>query len=44
MKAGEKEVFPDRLLQVDIQHARLRRFLDEQNIEQFPTFTAIFLS
>ncbi|MGP4040747.1 NERD domain-containing protein [Gracilibacillus sp. D59] len=39
-KAGEKEVFPDPLLQVDLQHAQLRRFLDEHNIEQLPTFTA----
>ncbi|WP_208587434.1 nuclease-related domain-containing protein [Gracilibacillus suaedae] len=39
-KAGEKEVFPDPLLQVDLQYAQLRRFLDEHNIEQLPTFTA----
>ncbi|MFD2656946.1 nuclease-related domain-containing protein [Gracilibacillus thailandensis] len=39
-KAGEKEVFPDPLLQVDLQHAQLRRYLDKHNIEQLPTFTA----
>ncbi|SFM24099.1 Nuclease-related domain-containing protein [Gracilibacillus orientalis] len=44
-KAGEKEGFPDPLLQVDLQHAQLRRFLDEHNIEQLPTFTiAVFVN
>ncbi|QGH34034.1 NERD domain-containing protein [Gracilibacillus salitolerans] len=44
-KAGEKEVFPDPLLQVDLQHAQFRRFLDVHNIEQLPIFTvAVFVN
>lgn len=36
----KKEVFPDPLLQVDIQHSQFRRFLIQHQKEQLPTFAA----